>query len=87
MDAFTAAFPIVRQTVKMHLLEDQAKELVQATKMGFGNMDEQMEAIHAQSDEQLQLHSEQGGKLKRVMQEHFQKKKVVAMTAGFHYRI
>ena len=62
MDAFTAAFPTVRQTVKMHLLEDQTKELVQATKMGFGIMGEQgAEAIH----EQLQLHSEQGGKAQK----------------------
>ena len=35
MDAFTAAFPTVRRTVKMHLLE----ELVEATKMGFGSTD------------------------------------------------
>ena len=49
MDAFTAAFPTVRRTVKMHLLEDHATELVEATKMGFGSMGEQgAEAIHAQ---------------------------------------
>ena len=41
MDAFTAAFPTVRRTVKMHLLEDHATELVEATKMGFGSMGEQ----------------------------------------------
>ena len=27
MDAFTAAFPTVRRTLKMHLLEDDATEL------------------------------------------------------------
>ena len=49
MDAFTAAFPTVRRTVKMHLLEDHATELAEATKMGFGSMGEQgAEAIHAQ---------------------------------------
>ena len=49
MDAFTAAFPTVRRTVKMHLLEDHATELVEATKMGFGSMSKQgAEAIHAQ---------------------------------------
>ena len=39
MEAFTAAFPTVRRTVKMHLLEDHATELVEA-KIGA-------EAIHA----------------------------------------
>ena len=37
MDACTAAFPNIRRTVKMHLLEDHATELVEATKMGFGS--------------------------------------------------
>ena len=41
MDAFTAAFSTVHRTVKMHLLEDHATELVEATKMGFGSMGEQ----------------------------------------------
>ena len=49
MDAFTAAFPTVHRTVKMHLLKDHATDLVEATKMGFGSMGEQgAEAIHTQ---------------------------------------
>ena len=46
---FHCSLPTVRRTVKMHLLEDHATELVEATKMGFGSMSEQgAEAIHAQ---------------------------------------
>ena len=48
-ECFHCSLPTVRRTVKMHLLEDHATELVEATKMGFGSMSEQgAEAIHAQ---------------------------------------
>ena len=75
MDAFTAAFSTIRQTVKMHLPEDHATELVEATKMGFGIMGEQgAEAIHAQFISLMRTYSCISNKverLKRVIQEHF----------------
>ena len=75
MDAFTVAFPTVRRTVKMHLLEDHATELVEATRMGFGSMGEQgAEAIHAQFNSLMRTYSCISNKverLKRVMREHF----------------
>ena len=75
MDVCTAAFPTVRRTVKMHLLEDHATELVEATKMGFGSMGEQgAEAIHAQFNSLMRTYScvpNKVERLKRVMQEHY----------------
>ena len=42
----------------MHLLEDHATELVEATKMGFGSMGEQgAEVIHAQFNSLMMIYS------------------------------